>query len=161
MRPWRPGSSQLSCHNHRWESIFAHFFAFSPSFYKAADGLFHFSKSMSCNSCRLAAVSCVIFHVPVVRFERSQPTSVDQAVISAAIDIADSVFAAAAGDNLADQLEIFILHGAPILAISLLLSGHFTFSHSSNRLRIKSAATLGNLSQTIERPREAATRSAP
>jgi hypothetical protein len=105
----------------------------------------------------------VIFYVPVVRFERSQPTSVDQAVISAAIDIADGVFAAAAGDNLADQLEIFILHGAPNLASSLLLSGHFTFtfSHSSNRLRIKSAATLGNLSQTIARPCDAATRSAP
>jgi hypothetical protein len=65
----------------------------------------------------------VIFDVVVVRFERRQPTLVDQAVISAAIDIAGGVFAAAAGNNLADQLEIFILHDAPTLAISLFLSG--------------------------------------
>jgi hypothetical protein len=83
----------------------------------------------------------VIFDVAVVRFERSQPTLVDQAVISAAIDIADGVFAAAAGDNLADQLEIFILHGAPNLASSLLLlSGHFpsSFSHAVTRLALYS-----------------------
>src|SRR6266702_3081713 len=99
-----------------------------------------FPKSMSCNSCRSAPVGCVIFDVAVVRFERSQPTLVDQAVISAAIDIADGVFAAPAGDNLADQLETFILHGAPNLASSLLLSGHFpfAFSHAVTRLALHS-----------------------
>jgi hypothetical protein len=60
--------------------------------------------------CRSAAVGGVIFDVAVVGSERSQPPQVDQAVISAAIDIADGVSAAAAGNNLADQLEIFILH---------------------------------------------------
>ena len=88
--------------------------------------VFRFPKSkLSCHSYRSAPVGYVIFDVVVVRFERRQPTLVDQAVISAAIDIAGGVFAAAAGNNLADQLEIFILHDAPTLAISLFLSGHF------------------------------------
>jgi hypothetical protein len=73
----------------------------------------------------------VIFDVAVVGSERSQPPQVDQAVISAAIDIADGVFAAAAGNNLADQLEIFILHGAPGPASSLLPSGPFLFAFSA------------------------------
>ena len=76
--------------------------------------VFHFPKSkLSCHSYRSAPVGYVIFDVVIVRFERRQSTLVDQAVISAAIDIAGGVFAAAAGNNLADQHEIFILHDAP------------------------------------------------
>jgi hypothetical protein len=68
--------------------------------------VFHFPKSkLSCHSYRSASVGHVIFDVVVVRFERRQPTLVDQAVISAAIDIAGGVFAAAAGNSLADQFD--------------------------------------------------------
>src|SRR5258708_2064949 len=48
-----------------------------------------------------------------VRLKWRQPTQVDQSVVPGATDIAGGVFAAAAGNNLADQLEIFILHEAP------------------------------------------------
>jgi hypothetical protein len=71
--------------------------------------VFHFPKSkLSCYDYRSAPVDDVIFDVAVVRFDRRQPTQIDQAVVSAAIDIAGGVFAAVAGNNLADQLEIFI-----------------------------------------------------
>jgi hypothetical protein len=52
----------------------------------------------------------LIFDVADVRLEWRQPSQVDQPVVSAAINIAGGVFAAVAGDNLTDQLDVFALH---------------------------------------------------
>jgi hypothetical protein len=71
--------------------------------------VFHFPKSkLSRHGYRSGPVGYVTFDVAVVRFDRRQPTQIDQTVVSAAIDIAGGVFAAVAGNNLTDQLEIFI-----------------------------------------------------
>jgi hypothetical protein len=62
---------------------------------------------------RCPALICgLILDIADVRLERREPTHVDQAVIPAAINIAGGVFAAVAGDNLTDQLEILIVHVA-------------------------------------------------
>jgi len=65
-----------------------------------------------------ALVRGPIFDIADVRFERRQPTHVDQAIIPAAINISGGVFAAVAGDNLADQLEVFVVHVGHFLAFS-------------------------------------------
>jgi hypothetical protein len=71
--------------------------------------VFHFPKSkLCCHGHRSAPVGYVIFDVAVVRFDRRQPTQIDQTVVSAAIDIAGGAFATVADNNLADQLEISI-----------------------------------------------------
>ena len=60
--------------------------------------------------CCSALLRHLIFDVAAVRLELRQPTHADQPVVSAAINIAGGVFAAVAGDDLTDQLDIPVLH---------------------------------------------------
>jgi hypothetical protein len=86
-------------------------FAFSPSFYKRRMAvLWSYAFRYGCCS---ALVRRLIFDIADVRLKWRQPTQVDQSVVPGAVDIAGGVFAATAGNNLEDQLEIFILRGAP------------------------------------------------
>jgi hypothetical protein len=64
-----------------------------------------------------ALLRYLIFDIANDCLKWRQPTQVDQSVVPGAVDIAGGVFAATAGNNLADQLEI--LQGAPNFHASL------------------------------------------
>src|ERR1700675_4552476 len=68
-------------------------------------------------SCRSAPLRCLIFNVADVGLERRQPPQVDQSIVSASINISSSVFASAAGNDLTDQLEVFV-HASYFFAFS-------------------------------------------